>query len=81
MEAIGLKQTLLSTINNVDESNTALLEKLVHAVKSILKQNHAEQTEDGITPFVKSMEVGIKLPENLDIKAERDIHYKENTHE
>lgn len=32
MEAIKLKQSLLSTIDNIDERNTDLLQKLVAAV-------------------------------------------------
>ena len=77
MEAIELKQSLLSTIDNIDERNTDLLQKLVAAVKSIIRQNAKECTDDEITPFVQSMKVGVKLPAYLDVKALRDEHLKE----
>ena len=77
MEAIELKQSLLSTIDNIDERNTDLLQKLVAAVKSIIRQNAKERTDDEITPFVQSMKVGVKLPADLDVKALRDEHLKE----
>ena len=73
MEAIKLKQSLLSTIDNIDERNTDLLQKLV---KSIIRQNAKERTDE-ITPFVQSMKVGVKLPADLDVKALRDEHLKE----
>ncbi len=77
MEAIELKQSLLSTIDNIDERNTDLLQKLVAAVKSIIRQNAKERTDDEITPFVQSMKVGVKLPADLDVKTLRDEHLKE----
>lgn len=76
MEAIELKQSLLSTIDNIDERNTDLQQKLVAAVKSIIRQNAKERTDE-ITPFVQSMKVGVKLPADLDVKALRDEHLKE----
>ena len=76
MEAIELKQSLLSTIDNIDERNTDLLQKLVAAVKSIIRQNAKERTDE-ITPFVQSMKVGVKLPADWDVKALRDEHLKE----
>lgn len=77
MEAIELKQSLLSTIDNIDERNTDLLQKLVAAVKGIIRQNAKERTDDEITPFVQSMKMGVKLPADLDVKALRDEHLKE----
>lgn len=71
MEAIELKQSLLSTIDNIDERNTDLLQKLVAAVKGIIRQNAKERTDE-IIPFVQSMKVGVKLPADLDVKALRD---------
>ena len=77
MEAMGLKQSLLSTIDNIDEKNTDLLQKLAVAVKGIMRQNAKENAGDGITPFVQSMKVGVKLPDDLDVKVLRDEHFKE----
>ena len=50
------------------------MEKLVAAVKNILQQNSNVSSEDGITPYVDSMKVGMKLPADLDIKALREEH-------
>lgn len=77
MEAMELKQSLLSTINNVDERDTDLLEKLTFAVKNILRQNNGTHGKDEITPFVNSMKTGTKLPANLDIKALRNEHFEQ----
>ena len=74
MEAISIKQSLLSTISSIDDRDTGLLEKLVAAVKNILQQNSNVSSEDGITPYVDSMKVGMKLPADLDIKALREEH-------
>ena len=77
MEAISIKQSLLSTINGIDDRDTGLLEKLVAAVKNILQQDSNVSSEDGITPYVDSMKVGMKLPADLDIKALREEHINE----
>lgn len=77
MEAISIKQSLLSTISSIDDRDTGLLEKLVAAVKNILQQNSNVSSEDGITPYVDSMKVGMKLPADLDIKALREEHINE----
>ena len=77
MEAISIKQSLLSTINEIDDRDTGLLEKLVAAVKNILSQNSSMSAKDEITPYVDSMKVGMKLPADLDIKALRDEHINE----
>ena len=77
MEAISIKQSLLSTINGIDDRDTGLLEKLVAAVKNILQQNSNVSSEDGITPYVDSMKVGMKLPADLDIKTLREEHINE----
>ena len=77
MEAISIKQSLLSTISGIDDRDTGLLEKLVAAVKNILQQNSNVSSEDGITPYVDSMKVGMKLPADLDIKALREEHINE----
>ena len=77
MEAISIKQSLLSTINGIDDRDTGLLEKLVAAVKSILSQNSVVSAKDEITPYVDSMKVGMKLPADLDIKALREEHINE----
>ena len=79
METINIKQSLLSTINSIDDHDIGLLEKLVTAVKSILQQNGKEElvTKNNITPYVASMKVGMKLPIDLDIKALREEHINE----
>ena len=79
METINIKQSLLSTINSIDDHDIGLLEKLVTAVKSILQQNGKEElvTKNDITPYVASMTVGMKLPIDLDIKALREEHINE----
>ena len=77
MEAISIKQSLLSTINGIDDRDTGLLEKLVAAVKNILQQDSNVSSEDGITAYVDSMRVGMKLPADLDIKALREKHINE----
>ena len=77
MEAISIKQSLLSTIDSIDDRDTGLLEKLVAAVKNILSQNSSMSAKDEITPYVDSMKVGMKLPADLDIKALRDEHINE----
>lgn len=79
METINIKQSLLSTINSIDDHDIGLLEKLVTAVKSILQQNGKEElvTKNDITPYVASMKVGMKLPIDLDIKALREEHINE----
>lgn len=79
METINIKQSLLSTINSIDDHDIGLLEKLVTAVKSILQQNGKEAlvTKNDITPYVASMKVGMKLPIDLDIKALREEHINE----
>ncbi len=77
MEAISIKQSLLSTINGIDDRDTGLLEKLVAAVKNILQQDSNVSSEDGITSYVDSMRVGMKLPADLDIKALREKHINE----
>ena len=74
MEAISIKQSLLSTINCIDDRDTGLLEKLVAAVKNILSQNSSVSAKDEITPYVDSMKIGMKLPADLDIKALREEH-------
>ena len=77
MEAISIKQSLLSTIDSIDDRDTGLLEKLIAAVKSILSQNGSLSAKGGITPYVDSMKVGLKLPADLDIKALREEHINE----
>ena len=79
METINIKQSLLSTINSIDDHDIGLLEKLGTAVKSILQQNGKEElvTKNDITPYVASMKVGMKLPIDLDIKALREEHINE----
>ena len=77
MEAISIKQVLLSTINSIDDRDTGLLEKLVAAVKNILSQNSSMSAKDEITPYVDSMKVGMKLPDDLDIKTLREEHINE----
>ena len=77
MEAISIKQSLLSTIDSIDDRDTGLLEKLVAAVKNILSQNSSMSAKDEITPYVDSMKVGMKLPADLDIKALREEHINE----
>lgn len=79
METINIKQSLLSTINSIDDHDIGLLEKLVTAVKSILQQNGKEElvTKNDITPYVASMKVGMKLPIDLDIKTLREEHINE----
>ena len=86
METISIKQSLLSTINCIDDRDTGLLEKLVAAVKNILSQNSSvsakdeitpyvdSMKKDEITPYVDSMKIGMKLPADLDIKALREEH-------
>lgn len=74
METISIKQSLLSTINCIDDRDTGLLEKLVAAVKNILSQNSSVSAKDEITPYVDSMKIGMKLPADLDIKALREEH-------
>ena len=74
METISIKQSLLSTINCIDDRDTRLLEKLVAAVKNILSQNSSVSAKDEITPYVDSMKIGMKLPADLDIKALREEH-------
>ena len=73
MEAISIKQSLLSTINGIDDRDTGLLEKLVAAVKNILQQDSNVSSEDGITSYVDSMRVGMKLPADL---GEKHINEK-----
>ena len=77
METIELKRSLLSTIAEIDDNNSVLLEKLTKAVREIMRQNETARTKETTTPFVDSMKTGIKLPDNLDIKAIRDEHFKE----
>lgn len=74
-EALELKKTLLSEINNVDRNDTEFWKKLRQAVTKILVERRGTRFKDEITPFVKSMEVGMKLPDNLDVKALRDEYY------
>lgn len=74
MKTISIKQSLLSTINCIDDRDTGLLEKLVAAVKNILSQNSSVSAKDEITPYVDSMKIGMKLPADLDIKALREEH-------
>ena len=74
METISIKQSLLSTINCIDDRDTGLLEKLVAAVKNILSQNSSVSAKDEITPYVDSMKIGMKLLADLDIKALREEH-------
>lgn len=77
METIELKRSLLSTIAEIDDNNSVLLEKLTKAVREIMRQNETARTKETTTPFVDSMKTGIKLPDNLDMKAIRDEHFKE----
>lgn len=42
-----------------------------------MRQNETARTKETTTPFVDSMKTGIKLPDNLDMKAIRDEHFKE----
>lgn len=77
METIEMKRSLLSTISEIDDNNSVLLEKLTKAVRKIMRQNETARTKETTTPFVDSMKTGIKLPDNLDIKAIRDEHFKE----
>lgn len=77
METIELKRSLLSTIAEIDDNNSVLLEKLTKAVRIIMRQNETARTKETTTPFVDSMKTGIKLPDNLDMKAIRDEHFKE----
>ncbi len=42
-----------------------------------MRQNETARAKETTTPFVDSMKTGIKLPDNLDIKAIRDEHFKE----
>ncbi len=77
METISIKQSLLFTIDSIDDRDTGLLEKLVAAVRSILQQNDGASATDEITPYVDSMKVGMKLPADLDIKALREEHINE----
>lgn len=74
MEAISIKQSLLTTINSIDERDTRLLEKLIAAIKNVLQQNSDATMKDEITPYVDSMKVGVKLPADVDIKALREEH-------
>lgn len=77
METISIKQSLLSTISNIDDRDTGLLEKLIAVVKNILQQDGQAAAKDEITPYVDSMKVGMKLPADLDIKALREEHINE----
>ena len=77
MEAISIKQSLLTTISNIDERDTRLLEKLIVAIKNVLQQNSDATTRDDITPYVNSMKVGVKLPADVDIEALREEHINE----
>lgn len=77
METIELKRSLLTTIAEIDDNNSVLLEKLTKAVRIIMRQNETARTKETTTPFVDSMKTGIKLPDNLDMKAIRDEHFKE----
>ena len=77
METISIKQSLLSTISNIDDRDTGLLEKLIAVVKNILQQDGQVSAKDEITPYVDSMKVGMKLPADLDIKALREEHINE----
>ncbi len=77
METIELKRSLLSTISEIDDNNSVLLEKLTKAVRKIMRQNETARAKETTTPFVDSMKTGIKLPDNLDVKAIRDEHFKE----
>lgn len=77
METIELKRSLLSTIAEIDDNNSVLLEKLTKAVRIIMRQNETARTKETTTPFVDSMKTGIKLPDNLDMKAIHDEHFKE----
>lgn len=78
MKTASIKQSLLSTINGIDDRDTGLLEKLIVAVKSILRQNNPTMAEkDEITPYVNSMKTGVKLPSDLDIKVLREEHINE----
>ena len=77
MEAISIKQSLLTTISNIDERDTRLLEKLIAAIKNVLQQNTDATMKDEITPYVDSMKVGVKLPADVDIKALREEHINE----
>ena len=72
-----LKRSLLTTIAEIDDNNSVLLEKLTKAVRIIMRQNETARTKETTTPFVDSMKTGIKLPDNLDMKAIRDEHFKE----
>ncbi len=77
MEAISIKQSLLSTIDSIDDRDTGLLEKLVAVVKNILQQDNNVSAKDTITPYVDSMKVGVKLPADVDINALREKHINE----
>lgn len=77
MEAISIKQSLLSTISGIDDRDTGLLEKLVAVVKNILQQDNNVSAKDTITPYVDSMKVGVKLPADVDINALREKHINE----
>ena len=73
-----MKRSLLTTIAEIDDNNSVLLEKLTKAVRIIImRQNETARTKETTTPFVDSMKTGIKLPDNLDMKAIRDEHFKE----
>ena len=76
METISIKQSLLSTISNIDDRDTGLLEKLIAVVKTILQQDGQASAKDEITPYVDSMKVGMKLPADLDMaEAEKDAAF------
>lgn len=77
MESISIKQSLLTTISNIDERDTRLLEKLIVAIRNVLQQNSDATMKDEITPYVDSMKVGVKLPADVDIKALREEHINE----
>ena len=77
MDAIHIKQSLIAAINSVDERDTNILEQLVVAVKNILNQKSHPKQKDDITPFVKSMEMGVKLPSDININALKEEHFKE----
>lgn len=75
MNALEMKNSILSVINGIDRDDAVFWSKLERAVKRVLNDEHKISHKDAITPFVASMKTGVKLPDDLDIKALRDEHY------